>query len=65
MRAETYIGGAEAVKAGFADSVMEREAQMPVYASADSPKDKASSISFSRRRESRGPSDATFIVRWG
>lgn len=46
MRAETYIGGAGAVSAGFADSVMEREAQMPVYASADSPKDKASLDKF-------------------
>lgn len=59
MRAETYIGGAEAVAAGFADSVMEREAQMPVYASADLPKDKASldkflatkGVSRSERRE--------------
>lgn len=59
MRAETYIGGAEAVEAGFADSVMEREASMPVYASADAPTDKASldkflagkKVSRSERRE--------------
>lgn len=46
MRAETYIGGRDAVAAGFADAVMEREAQMPVYASADLPKDKASLDKF-------------------
>lgn len=43
MKAETYIGGQAAVDAGFADDVMQREAQMPVYASADQfPSDKAS-----------------------
>lgn len=43
MKAETYIGGQDAVDAGFADEVMEREAQMPVYAKADEfPSDKAS-----------------------
>lgn len=43
MKAETYIGGQEAVDAGFADEVMQREAQMPVYAKADEfPSDKAS-----------------------
>lgn len=42
MKAETYIGGQEAVDAGFADEVMSREAQMPVYAKADEfPSDKA------------------------
>ncbi len=46
MRAETYIGGREAVVAKFADTVMEREAQMPVYASADLPRDKASLDKF-------------------
>ena len=43
MKAETYIGGQDAVDAGFADEVMQREAQMPVYAKADEfPSDKAS-----------------------
>lgn len=42
MKAETYIGGQDAVDAGFADEVMQREAQMPVYAKADEfPSDKA------------------------
>lgn len=59
MRAETYIGGRDAVAAGFADTLMERDAEMPVYASADLPKDKASldkflatkGVSRSERRE--------------
>ncbi len=43
MKAETYIGGQDAVDQGFADSVLEREAQMPVYAEAsDFPTDQAS-----------------------
>lgn len=46
MRAETYIGGRDAVAAGFADTLMEREAEMPVYASADLPRDKASLDKF-------------------
>lgn len=46
MRAETYVGGEDAVSAGFADSVMQREATMPVYASADIPTDKASLDKF-------------------
>ncbi|MFZ2996266.1 head maturation protease, ClpP-related [Sphingobium sp.] len=41
MRAETYMQGAVAVERGFADTVMEREAQPPVYAdaSASHPRD--------------------------
>jgi ATP-dependent Clp protease protease subunit len=35
MKAETFIGGQEAVDQGFADEVMQREAQAPVYAAAD------------------------------
>ena len=46
MRAETYIGGRDAVAAGFADTLMERDAEMPVYASADLPRDKASLDKF-------------------
>lgn len=47
MKAETFIGGQDAVDAGFADSVMEREAQMPVYAKAeDLPSDKATLDKF-------------------
>ncbi|MDO7843446.1 head maturation protease, ClpP-related [Sphingomonas immobilis] len=46
MRAETYIGGRDAVAAGFADTLMERDAEMPVYASADAPTDKASLDKF-------------------
>lgn len=46
MRAETYIGGRDAVAAGFADTLMERDAEMPVYASADMPTDKASLDKF-------------------
>lgn len=36
MRAETWMRGDQAVERGFADSVLEREAQMPVYADASS-----------------------------
>lgn len=40
---DVYFRGQEAVDAGLADTVMEREAQMPVYASTDEfPSDKAS-----------------------
>ncbi|TZG28579.1 head maturation protease, ClpP-related, partial [Sphingomonas montanisoli] len=46
MKAETYIGGQDAVDKGFADEVMAREAQMPVYASSDMPTDKASLDKF-------------------
>lgn len=47
MKAETYIGGQDAVDMGFADEVMEREAQMPVYAKADElPSDKATLDKF-------------------
>lgn len=35
MNAETYIGGQDAVDQGFADEVLEREAQPPVYAAAE------------------------------
>jgi ATP-dependent protease ClpP protease subunit len=47
MKAETYIGGQDAVAQGFADEVMEREAQPVVYASADEfPSDQASLDKF-------------------
>lgn len=47
MKVETYIGGHAAVEAGFADTVMEREAKMPVYAKADDlPTDKATLDKF-------------------
>lgn len=47
MKAETYIGGQDAVDAGFADEVMAREAQMPVFASTeDLPSDKSSLDKF-------------------
>jgi ATP-dependent Clp protease protease subunit len=46
MKAETYIGGQDAVDRGFADTVMQREAEMPVYASTDLPTDKASLDKF-------------------
>jgi ATP-dependent Clp protease, protease subunit len=40
---DVYFRGQEAIDAGLADTLMEREAQMPVYASADDfPSDKAS-----------------------
>jgi len=43
MKAETFIGGKDAVEQGFADSVMQRDAEMPVYAEAQEfPSDKAS-----------------------
>lgn len=51
MKAETFIGGQDAVDQGFADSVMEREAQMPVYAeAADFPTDQASLDRFLARQ---------------
>jgi len=47
MKAETFIGGQDAVDQGFADSVMQREAQMPVYAEAeDFPSDQATLDKF-------------------
>jgi len=40
---DVYFRGQEAIDAGLADTLMERDAQMPVYASADEfPSDKAS-----------------------
>ncbi|MEH3121088.1 MAG: Clp protease ClpP [Sphingomonas phyllosphaerae] len=40
---DVYFRGQEAIEAGLADTLLEREAQMPVYASADDqPTDKAS-----------------------
>ena len=40
---DVYFRGQEAIDAGLADTLMEREAQMPVYAAADEfPSDKAS-----------------------
>lgn len=47
MKAETYIGGQDAVDQGFADEVMAREAQPVVYAAAeDFPSDQASLDKF-------------------
>jgi ATP-dependent Clp protease protease subunit len=47
MKAETFMGGQDAVAQGFADEVMEREAQPLVYASADEfPRDQASLDKF-------------------
>lgn len=44
---DVYFRGQEAIDAGLADSLMEREARMPVYASAtDIPTDKASLDKF-------------------
>jgi len=45
---DVFFRGQEAIDAGLADAVMEREAQMPVYASADEqyPSDKPSLDSF-------------------
>lgn len=45
---DKYFRGQEAIDAGLADSIMEREAQMPVYAKADDdyPSDKASLDKF-------------------
>lgn len=44
---DVYFRGEEAIEAGLADTLMEREAQMPVYASADDlPTDKASLDKF-------------------
>ena len=40
---DVFLRGQEAIDAGLADSLMEREAQMPVYASGDDfPSDKPS-----------------------
>lgn len=40
---DMYFRGQEAIDAGLADTLMEREAQMPVFAAADEfPSDKAS-----------------------
>lgn len=50
MKAETYIGGQDAVDQGFADSLMTREAQPLVYAEAsDFPSDQASLDRFLAR----------------
>lgn len=44
---DVFLRGQEAIDAGLADSLMEREAQMPVYASADQfPSDKPSLDKF-------------------
>lgn len=44
---DVFLRGQEAIDAGLADSLMEREAQMPVYASADEfPSDKPSLDKF-------------------
>jgi len=52
MKAETYIGGQDAVDQGFADSVMEREAQMPVYAEGPQfPSDEASLNDFLAKQD--------------
>lgn len=42
MKAETWIPAQDAVDQGFADAIMQREAQPVVYASADAPADMAS-----------------------
>lgn len=39
---DVYFRGQEAIDAGLADALMEREAQMPVYAASEFPSDKAS-----------------------
>jgi hypothetical protein len=44
---DVFLRGQEAIDAGLADALMEREAQMPVYATAtDLPTDKASLDKF-------------------
>ena len=39
---DVYFRGQEAIDAGLADTLMEREAEMPVYASTEFPSDKVS-----------------------
>lgn len=48
---DVYFRGQEAIDAGLADSIMERDAQMPVYASSEFPKDKASLDRFLAKQD--------------
>ncbi len=48
---DVYFRGQEAIDAGLADSIMERDAQMPVYAASEYPKDKASLDRFLAKQE--------------
>lgn len=48
---DVYFRGQEAIDAGLADSILEREAEMPVYASTDFPSDKASLDQFLAKQE--------------
>ena len=48
---DVYFRGQEAIDAGLADLIMERDAQMPVYAAAEFPTDKASLDRFLAKQE--------------
>ena len=48
---DVYFRGQEAIDAKLADTILEREAEMPVYASIDFPSDKASLDQFLAKQE--------------